>query len=150
PIVSVDTGFLPTHFGARDAAISTKGAVMGSGTGTWGVGVQIAKVSFVKDLTHKIKLAYYQGTNSSRAVKDGWYDDLITTRNCNDMYLTDKDHAWEVNFDHEYKIYENLTAMLELGYINLDLNRSTWRDYGTDGDRNNSAWKAQVLFRYSF
>ncbi|MDR2488846.1 MAG: porin, partial [Desulfovibrio sp.] len=150
PIVSVDTGFLPTHFGARDAAISTKGAVMGSGTGTWGVGVQIAKVSFVKDLTHKIKLAYYQGTNDSKIIKDQYI--FPSTRNCNDMYLTDKDHAWEVNFDHEYKIYENLTAMLELGYINLDLNRGTWgrNGYGSDGDRNNSAWKAQVLFRYSF
>ena len=54
------------------------------------------------------------------------------------------DAAWEVNFDHQYKIYENLTAYLELGYINLDLIRNHFQSDTDD------AWKAQVGFKYEF
>ena len=61
------------------------------------------------------------------------------------QYLTTDDQAWEINFDHQYQIYENLTAVLELGYINLHLDSDTWTDHKTD-----DAWKAQVMFQYSF
>ena len=69
-----------------------------------------------------------------------------------DFYLTDKDHAFEVNFDHKYQIYENLAAVLELGYINMDLDRSTWkRNVSTNGHhKTDDAWKAQLSFQYKF
>ena len=162
PILSTDTGWQATTFGALGSPnIATEGVVIGSATGTWGIGVQIAKMSFVQDLSHTIRVAYYQGTNDHELVQKGGF--YLSTNAANDMYLTDKDHAIEVNFDHEYKIYENLTALLELGYIHLSLDEGVWnsranRDMGPfhfsranrDGDSGNNAWKAQLQFQYKF
>ena len=75
----------------------------------------------------------------------GGSDDIVPHTGGETIYLTTKDHAWEVNFDHQYEIYENLTAVLELGYINLHLDSDTWTDHKTD-----DAWKAQVMFQYHF
>ena len=155
PILSTDTGWQATTFGALGSPnIATEGVVIGSATGTWGVGVQIAKMSFIQDLSHTIRVAYYQGTNDNELVQKGGI--FLSTRNAGDMYLTDKDSVIEVNFDHEYKIYENLTALLELGYIHLSLDDSTWnsrdnigRRYN-NGDDSNNAWKAQLQFQYKF
>ena len=155
PILSTDTGWQATTFGALGSPnIATEGTVIGSATGTWGVGVQIANMSFIQDLKHTIRVAYYQGTNDHELVRKGGL--YLSTNAANDMYLTDKDHVIEVNFDHEYKIYENLTALLELGYIHLSLDDSTWnsrdnigRRYN-NGDDSNNAWKAQLQFQYKF
>ena len=157
PIISTDNGWQATTFGALGSpAIATEGVVIGSATGTWGVGIQIAKMSFIQDLSHTIRVAYYQGTNDHELVsKGGWY---ASTRSAGDMYLTDKDNVIEVNFDHEYKIYENLTALLELGYIHLNLDDDTWNSRenrfigraNPGGDSGNNAWKAQLQFQYKF
>ncbi|MDR0339640.1 MAG: hypothetical protein LBH65_05115, partial [Desulfovibrio sp.] len=72
------------------------------------------------------------------------------------IYLTDEDSVFEVNFDHQYKIYENLTAVLELGWLRLDSDKATWSRYKNDPNRvgkfheHDDAWKAQISFRYSF
>ena len=42
------------------------------------------------------------------------------------LYLTTADKAWEVNFDTQYKIYKDLTLAVEIGYINLDLEKGVW------------------------
>jgi hypothetical protein len=152
PVIGADTGFKATHFGARGTPwIASKNAVMGTGVGTWGVGVQVAKVSFLKDLSHTLKLAYYQGTNSAKGVREFGPGLQFRNGSSPDMYLTDKDRVWEVNFDHEYKIYENLTALLELGYIRLNLDEKTW-GRGAPGwsKTSDNAWKAELQFRYSF
>ena len=148
PVVGVDDGFGPTSFGFPGGFnIGTDTVVNGTGAGTWGIGLQIADVSFIEDLSHTLRVAYYRGTNDSDVVKkwSGGGDGLIPFTGGETLYLTDKDSAWEVNFDHQYQIYENLTAVLELGYINLHLDDDTWNAHKTD-----DAWKAQVLFRYQF
>ncbi len=148
PVVGTDDGFAPTTFGFPGTYSIGSDSVVGvTGVGTWGVGIQIADMSFIEDLSHTLRVAYYQGTNDNDVIKKG-YDgsDWPTTHTgAESMYLTTKDHAWEVNFDHQYQIYENLTAVLELGYINLHLDSDTWTDHKTD-----DAWKAQVMFQYSF
>lgn len=65
-----------------------------TGTGTWGIGLQLADVSFINDLSHTLRFAYMRGTNSHKLVRDGY--DL---RLAEDFYLTNKDQAFEVNFD---------------------------------------------------
>ena len=62
------------------------------------------------------------------------------------IYMTDKDSAWEIDFDHTYQIYENLSAYLELGYIRLDMDEDVW---GSDSYADN-AFRGQVGFQYSF
>jgi hypothetical protein len=52
-------------------------------------------------------LNYYEGTNKASEA--------------NAALFTDKDKAWEVNFNTQYRMYENLAAILELGYMKADL-----------------------------
>lgn len=55
--------------------------------------------------------------------------------------------AWEVNFDHEYKIYENLTMIVEMGLIRLNLDEDAW---GDEADNLGTAKKATVNLVYEF
>ena len=122
--------------------------VSGSGAGTWGVGIQVADVSFIQDLSHTLRFAYYRGTNDPDVVKEG---EIAPGWACDGLYLTKDDSVFEVNFDHTYKIYENLTAVLELGYLRLNSDKDTWAPGGnTDFKDNDDAWKAEINFRYAF
>ena len=122
--------------------------------GTWGVGLQIADVSFVEDLKHTFRVAYWGGTNSPSMVKYmgsavAWDD---TTAVQDGPYLTTSDGLLEFNLVNSWQIYENLEANLELGYIINMMDRDTW-DKSYVSDRNWSkqdAWKAQLIFAYSF
>ncbi len=142
PTLGMDDGFNPLSFGAPGSIYGVDTAISETMVGTWGVGLQLADMSFIKDLSHTIRVAYYQGTNQADVARDG--NDLgISGEN---VYMTDKDHAWEVDFDHTYQIYENLTAYLELGYINLSMDEDVW---GSD-QYSNDAFRGQVGFSYSF
>ena len=123
--------------------------------GTWGVGLQIADVSFVEDLKHTFRVAYWGGTNSPSMVKYmgsgvAWND---TTATQDGPYLTTNDGLLEFNLVNSWQIYENLEANLELGYIVNMMDKDTWdKSYITE-KRNWSkqdAWKAQLLFAYTF
>ncbi|MCL1940128.1 MAG: outer membrane homotrimeric porin [Desulfovibrionaceae bacterium] len=153
PAVMLDTnGFKPTSFGSAGYFGNSQQAapaVIGTATGSWGIGIQTADVTFVKDLSHTLRFAYYQGTNDKNMPREnGWAPAW-----CSDpLYLTTKDSVFEVNFDHKYNIYENLTAVLELGYLHLRSDKATWNsDYaGNTVKKNDNAWKAEVSFRYAF
>lgn len=159
PVFGNDGGsFYPTSFGTAGywgiSQFDNGRTVTGTGTGTWGVGIHFSGISFVEDLTHSLRFAYYQGTNDSDLIKN--------TRNGNynryyqyaadALYLTDKDSVWEINLLNEYQIYENLTMAVELGWLHLRSDEDTWRRYsGTGkGKENDNAWKAQIMFQYSF
>ena len=123
--------------------------------GTWGVGLQIADVSFVEDLKHTFRVAYWGGTNSPSMVKYmgsgvAWDD---TTATQDGPYLTTNDGLLEFNLVNSWQIYENLEANLELGYIINMMDKDTWdKSYITE-KRNWSkqdAWKAQLIFAYTF
>lgn len=147
PMVGVDDGFAATSFGfPGSAGIGADTAISATGAGTWGVAIQLADMTFIEDLSHTLRFAYYGGTNDHKIIRNhGRTDDDILMLGAESLYLTDKDYAFEINFDHSYQIYENLTAILELGYINLDLDSNVWEDHKTD-----NAWKAQLLFQYEF
>ena len=119
--------------------------------GTWGIGLQIADVSFVEDLKHTFRVAYWGGTNSPAMAKYvstsyGWDNGLPEG-----PYLTTNDGLLEFNLVNSYQIYENLEANLELGYIVNMVDDDTWkRSYRTDSYKKQDAWKAQLIFAYSF
>ncbi len=152
PVLSnAESCFTPTSFGmAGTFSIGADSLVSSTGVGTWGVGLQLAEVSFIEDLTHTLRVAYYAGTNDADLVRK--------TRNLNylkysmdALYLTDKDSVIEVNFDHSYQIYENLTAVVELGYLHLNADEKTWRKKSGRGwDEGEDAWKAQAMLQYTF
>lgn len=147
PVVGIDNGWAPTTFGFPGTySIGTDSAVSMNGMGTWGIGAQIADVSFIEDLSHVLRFAYYRGTNDHEIVKRRGGEFASKYKIVGEAeYLTDKDYVLEVNFDHSYQIYENLSAILELGWIRLHLDDKTWDKVDTT-----NAWKAQVMFNYSF
>ena len=122
--------------------------------GTWGVGLQIADVSFVEDLKHTFRVAYWGGTNSPSMVKymgsGVTWDETTATQD--GPYLTTNDGLLEFNLVNSWQIYENLEANLELGYIINMMDKDTW-DKSYVSERNWSkqdAWKAQLIFAYTF
>lgn len=154
PALGADGGsFYPTSFGFAGSfctGIATDGQISNTGTGHWGVGIQLADFSFIEDLKHTIRVAYYRGTNDEDIIKGGGNVNRGFFRfGAHDpLYLTKKDSVWEVNFDHQYKIYENLTMGVELGWLRLDSDLDVW---GHRGNREDSdAWKAQVMVKYTF
>ena len=112
-------------------------------------------MSFVEDLKHTFRVAYWGGTNSPSMVKymensyswaDGYDIDV------NGPYLTTEDGLLEFNLVNSYKMYENFDVNLELGYIANFMDNDTWKKAGS---RNSSfqkqdMWKAQLIFAYSF
>ena len=124
-------------------------------SGTWGLGLQIRDMSFVEDLKHTFRVAYWGGTNSTAMVKymnnaSSWADGYNT--DVNGPYLTTNDGLLEFNLVNSYQMYENFDVNLELGYIVNFMDNDTWKKAG---ERNSSfqkqdMWKAQLIFAYSF
>ena len=122
--------------------------------GTWGLGLQLRDMSFLEDLSHTFRVAYWGGTNSTSMVKymKNAYDWNDGTSNYDGPYLTTEDGLVEFNLVNSYKIYENLEMNLELDYLVNCMDNDTWKKAGS---RNSSfekqdMWKAQVVFAYSF
>jgi hypothetical protein len=152
PVLSnAESCFAPTSFGYSGTFnIGTDTLVSTTGVGTWGVGVQIADMTFVEDLTHTLRFAYYEGTNDADLIKKTSGFNYLRYA-ADTLYLTDKDSVFEVNFNHTYQIYENLVTVLELGYLHLDADKGTWSEKtNKQRDETKNAWKAQLMFQYSF
>ena len=67
-----------------------------------------------------------------------------------DMWV---DSGLEINFDSTYKAAENLSFILETGYIHLWLDEGTWGRYeNIAGDSLNykDAWKVSLNVIYAF
>ena len=123
-------------------------------SGTWGIGAQVRDMSFMEDLSHTLRVAYWGGTNSPSMIKymrdvrawsDGW-------GSAASPYLTTKDGLLEVNFINNYKMYENFDINLELGYIANFMDNDAWRKRSGNSStfEKQDAWKAQLIFAYSF
>ena len=126
--------------------------------GTWGIGLRIHDLSFVEDLKHSFRVAYWGGTNSPSMAKYvnssyGWqnFNNDGNYGEKDGPYLTTNDGLLEFNLVNSYQIYENLEANLELGYIVNMVDDDTWkRSYRSDSYKKQDAWKAQLIFAYSF
>jgi hypothetical protein len=148
PAIGYDNGFEATTFGSLGVnSIPTGMAVSCTMLGTWGVGLKVADFSFAEDLSHIVRVSYYRGTNDHEVVENDRHLPLSAEQ----IYLTDKDGALEINFDHHYKIYENLSAIVELGYIHLWKDDDVWdgQKSWSNTDKSNG-WKAHTYLRYAF
>ena len=121
--------------------------------GTWGIGAQIRDMSFIEDLTHTFRVAYWGGTNSTSMVKYmntaySWSDGL---GNNTVPYLTTRDGLVEFNLVNSYKIYQNLEMNLELDYLVNCMDNSTWKKANTPSSfSKQDMYQAKVVFAYSF
>ena len=127
--------------------------------GTWGVGLQVRDMSFIEDLKHTFRVAYWGGTNSPNMAKYannswGWGSSYEADYSDAEMYLTTNDGLLEFNLVNAYQMYENFEVNLELGYIVNFIDQDTWdRSQGGrlgDSYKKQDAWKAQLIFAYSF
>ncbi len=83
-----------------------------AGLGMWTLGLQLDKIKFIDNLTHKLVIAYLHGTSDDDSAQ-----------------LFDKDsHAWEIYFANTYKIYENLSAIVEFDYFAPSFNDDKMED----------------------
>ncbi len=136
--------------GANGYSVSDGFDIMLSYSGTWGLGLQLRDMSFMEDLSHTLRISYWGGTNSTDMIKhigspNGWREGTGA------MYLTHNDHLVEINLDSTYQIYENLQAVVELGYIFNGVDTEKWNDNTSGATVNGKdAWKATLLMMYSF
>ncbi|HIW00477.1 MAG TPA: outer membrane homotrimeric porin [Candidatus Desulfovibrio intestinipullorum] len=129
-------------------------------SGTWGIGLQLKDMSFVEDLKHTFRAAYWGGTNSPSMAKYanspwGW-GSFVDDARYGDLehYLTTNDGILEFNLVNVYQLYENFQINLELSYLVNFIDQGTWERSigGTLGDTytKQDAWKAQLIFAYTF
>ena len=155
-------GNFTSFFGDGNWGWSTSGALYDrnmSYTGTWGVGLQVRDMSFIEDLKHTFRVAYWGGTNSPNMAKYannawGWASgqgETFTGYHDQEVYLTTNDGLLEFNLVNAYQIYENLEINLELGYVVNFIDQDTWKraDYASAYEKQD-AWKAQLIFAYTF
>lgn len=128
PIISDDGGFGPTRYGtAGSTARSFDRLITGTGLGMWGLGLQLADVSFVDNLTHTARAVYMKGTNQGGSVPVRSVSDAIGDARFGKQFLMSSDSAWEVNLLNEYMISQNLKFNLDFAYLWLDLGKH-WTD----------------------
>ena len=125
--------------------------------GTWGIGAQLKDMSFLEDVKHTFRVAYWGGTNAPSMVKymkeaSSWQEGY----GGDGPYLTTNDGLLEFNLVNTWQAYENLSVNLELGYIANMIDKDTWKKSGYNNGAGNGsfekqdAWKAQLVFQYSF
>ena len=171
-----------SYFGGNGNPYIAREGVLGSTLiGTWGVGGRIKDMSFMEGLKHTFRINYFGGTNSPSMAKyikggkqvggygDAWWQYNATQRfvgdfNQNDgLYLTTMDSALEFGLTTDYKIYDNLTFMLDAAYIALwlDQSKSVWGGYWAGGYKSaketwrgansiTDAWNINASFVYDF
>ncbi len=110
--------------------------------GSWGVVAQLKDISFVENLKHTLRTGYIRGTNDAAMMEE------VAMRSVPGSYLTEDDWAWEVDFITNYQIYENLSMVVDFGYLRVDWD-GKWKDEGiTDLEKN--FYRAGLYLRYAF
>jgi len=174
---TIDADFNATTFGGSgqfgggslgraNYALAHKSKFDSSAAGTWGVALQLNNISFIEDLTHQLIFAYMGGTNSTSSMRDrranvnGSWNPYYN--NPSNIYLTTADHAWEIDFNTKYQMYENLAVFCEMGVLDMERRAYPWR---TPENRINSpnynatnmklwetsaAWKLMFGLQYKF
>jgi hypothetical protein len=126
PYVGGDRAFI-----AANDSWGTEALGVGSdGTGLWVLGLVLDDISFVEKLSHKLVIAYAQGTSDEDS----------------GVAFTEEDDLWEFWLVNKYMIYENLAAINELGYFKAS--SETYKD--ATGDDLDASYFATVGFQYKF
>lgn len=102
-------------------------------------------VSFVEDLTHRLSVTYFQGTNNTNRITS--QDPVLVAHRPDSPvgYMTTADSAWEIDFLSSYKLYQNLTANLLLAYLITDFDETVWKDQKYD-----NGFRGTLNFTYAF
>jgi hypothetical protein len=107
----------------------------GEFNGFWTVGLNLDNISFIDKLSHQFVALYVQGTNDPDTVAGAGLGSA----------LSDDDSLFEIDFNSKYKIYEELSAALELAAIVPDFDEDR-----LDDDNDDPAIKAAFALNYKF
>ncbi len=146
---TIDANFAATSFGTDGGDLLNNDDCLGAdASGTWGIGLLFKDISFIENLTHQVRVVFYGGTNDPKAMRDSRYS-AFAYSNPSGIMLTTADWAWEVNFDTQYQIYENLAAIVETGMVDVQRQASPWRQ--AENNRRSSSYNAayQQLWKTS-
>jgi len=130
---------------ASSSTTGAGGAVLNS-MGFWTAGVALKDISFIDKLTHRVNIMYVQGTNN----KDAFVGATNTATAIYGSYLTTRDSLWEIDVNTKYKIYDELSLMLNLGYINADLHQFNGITPSANADLSDNAYRASLSMVYAF
>lgn len=155
PIIQASNWAVGSFFFGGDTLLdgSFPGAAGGRPTylGFWALGLSLKDIqSFADGLTHTAHFIYAKGTNDKNI---GAAYNTGATNNYNVAYgrtLTEKDSLIEIDFNTAYKVYDELTLTLDLGYINLDAKSSVWTTAATNTQKGGDAWKISTGVVYAF
>ncbi|MHC1711331.1 MAG: outer membrane homotrimeric porin [Solidesulfovibrio sp.] len=121
-------------------------------SGTWGAGASLQNITFVEKLSHRLTLTYVHGTNSPRAIRT--LNFLVGSNPYFTMGrdLTVNESVLAANFDHKYKLYENLAFIVETGWAHGDFQQSVWGHRLTSkaASNDNNEWKVAFGFTYKY
>ncbi|MFW6217332.1 MAG: hypothetical protein ACOC3Y_05860, partial [Desulfohalobiaceae bacterium] len=82
--------------------------------GLWEIGLGLNNINLLNRLEHSVALMYGRGT----------FDQDLAQENL--QGLSKEDSFFEARIDQRYRLYENLAAIMELGYASLDLDPEIW------------------------
>jgi hypothetical protein len=148
------------YFGDRNMIsgfnTASTGASNGAGTrntmGFWATGLALKDIKLFDGFSHTVNIMYAKGTNSADAVSNNRKATGITSGY--GVFLTDKDSLFEIDLQNKYKIYDELSLQLDLGYINGNFDKTTWRainsNYGNNDLLSSNAYRAALGLTYSF
>ncbi len=133
--VGVGSAFVP---------VAMDGLYTGVPLGVWSLGIALKDISVVNNLSSTLALEYGKGTTNKNLIKNAIA--AGTAPAAMTGYLTTKDSYFQMRLDSKYKIYENLAAILELGYAKFNMDDNVWgKDYMNDG-----AYGIAFGFKYKF
>jgi len=137
PVLQGDWAVGSFYFGGGSITGDDLDAEDGNRLGFWVLGVSLTDIqSFAQGLTHDFHVLYVKGTND---------EDSHVAGDSVGSYLTEEDSLWEVDFNTTYALYDNLSLIGQLGYINSDFDDDVW---GSDVE--DDAWKIATGVVYQF
>ncbi len=150
----IDPTWEGTTFGYEGARFDDDSVLGNSMPGTWAVSARIKDLTFIDNISHLLQFAYIRGTNdkdlpeaAGMTSATGFYNDSNGPVGL--VYMTTKDWATELDFNTEFRMYKDLSFLLEAGWIHLDLDESVWGGDIVNGTEKN-AYKVALNVRYTF
>jgi hypothetical protein len=142
PLLAAQNWAIGSFFFGGDRLLSGSIQDTNEYMGFWALGLSLKDIqSFAEGLTHDAHFIYAKGTNE--------ITDAYTGKSTHyGRMLTDKDSLIEIDFNTGYKLYDELTLSLDLGYLNLDTKESRWNN--VNGYKGGDAWKVSTGVLYSF
>ena len=115
-------------------------------TGYWALGLSLKDISFMEKLSHTVNVMYVKGTNDEDVLNAGYNTSGLGMYTYGET-LTEEDHIIEFDLNNKYKLYDELTLTLDLGYIVNGYDKDTWS--AVDPNREN-AFKLSTGLLYQF